>query len=64
MLETFKAWNKMHQPSLDAAITMTNYNYDFVNNFSFTPGGAVVGAATPGHLLTNLVVREATIGRC
>ena len=50
LIETYKAWNKMHDPLSDGAINPINYGID--------------EAATPVYTVKQLVKGQSRIGRC
>jgi hypothetical protein len=55
LIETYKGWNKMHDPQTDGALTVLNYASDDLAN------QAIYGGAY-GHY--SLMIKQSVLGRC
>ena len=61
LIETYKAWNKMHDPLSDGAINLFNYNIDHCYLKATGPAGAAV--FKPANL-SDFILSQHYLGRC
>jgi hypothetical protein len=67
LVETLKAWNKLHDPTTDGLIQAFNYcsdDYDFQYDHTWVGPSAMKNATLCNEALLRLVTKQAMVGRC